>query len=162
MRWVQVTPGITLKSYTFSKLLDLSKSNGKKKKKLINANILIKISFIIPNLWHFILISKPKKIYMFLSLSSNTLPPPQPGHYHVFFCPKIVRSNILRVQPIYPHTKFFLSHSWGQTSCWEKRTKAKIYQHPQNKTIKKNPDQKMTPRTSTKPRKNNAFLYSSL
>ena len=28
MRWIQVTPGITLKSYTFSKPLDLSKSNG--------------------------------------------------------------------------------------------------------------------------------------
>ena len=31
MRWVQVTPGVTLKSYTFSKPLDLSRSNGKKK-----------------------------------------------------------------------------------------------------------------------------------
>ena len=30
MRWVQVTPGVTLKSYTFFKLLDLSKSNDKK------------------------------------------------------------------------------------------------------------------------------------
>ena len=49
MRWVQVTPGVTLKNYTFSKLLDLSKSNGQKKI-LINANILIKISFIIPYL----------------------------------------------------------------------------------------------------------------
>ena len=29
-RWVQVTPGVTLKSYTFFKLLDLSKSNDKK------------------------------------------------------------------------------------------------------------------------------------
>ena len=28
MRWVQVTPGITLKSYTFFKPLDLSRSNG--------------------------------------------------------------------------------------------------------------------------------------
>ena len=27
-RWVQVTPGVTLKSYTFSKPLDLSRSNG--------------------------------------------------------------------------------------------------------------------------------------
>ena len=35
MRWIQVTPGITLKSYTFSKLLDLSRSNGKKKHSLI-------------------------------------------------------------------------------------------------------------------------------
>ena len=122
----------------------------KKKKNLINANILIKISFIIPNLWHFILISKPKKIYMFLSLSSNTLPPPRLGHYHVFFCPKIVRSNILRVQPIYPHTEFFLSHSWGQTS-WQKQKFIDIHKIKQ---LKKNPDQKMTPRTSTKPRKN--------
>ena len=31
MRWVQVTHGVTLKSYTFSKPLDLSKSNGKKR-----------------------------------------------------------------------------------------------------------------------------------
>ena len=30
IRWVQVTPGVTLKSYTFFKLLDLSKSNDKK------------------------------------------------------------------------------------------------------------------------------------
>ena len=31
MRWVQVIPGVTLKSCTFSKPLDLSKSNGKKR-----------------------------------------------------------------------------------------------------------------------------------
>ena len=41
------------------------------------------------------------------SLSSITLPPPRPGYYHVFFYPKIVRSNIPHVQPIYPHTEFF-------------------------------------------------------
>ena len=29
--WVQFTHGVTLKSYTFFKLLDLSRSNGKKK-----------------------------------------------------------------------------------------------------------------------------------
>ena len=28
MRWVQVTPGVTLKSYTFFKSLDLNRSNG--------------------------------------------------------------------------------------------------------------------------------------
>ena len=33
MRWVQVTPGVTLKSYTFFKSLDLNRSNGKIKKK---------------------------------------------------------------------------------------------------------------------------------
>ena len=44
MRWVQVTPGVTLKSYTFFKPLDLSKSNGKKKT-LINTNILIFIYY---------------------------------------------------------------------------------------------------------------------
>ena len=49
MRWIQVTPGITLKSYTFSKPLDLSRYNGKKKT-LINANIPIRISLIIPYL----------------------------------------------------------------------------------------------------------------
>ena len=32
MRWVQVTPGVTLKSYTFFKSLDLNRSNGNKKK----------------------------------------------------------------------------------------------------------------------------------
>ena len=43
------TPGITLKSYTFSKPLDLSRYNGEKKT-LINANIPIRISLIIPYL----------------------------------------------------------------------------------------------------------------
>ena len=68
-RWVQVTPGVTLRSYTFFKPLDLSRSNGKKKS-LINANILIRISLIIPHLLYFISISKPKKmLYLTLSLS---------------------------------------------------------------------------------------------
>ena len=31
MRWIQVTPDITLKIYTFFKPLDLNRSNGKKK-----------------------------------------------------------------------------------------------------------------------------------
>ena len=44
MRWVQVTPGVTLKSYIFFKPLDLSRSNGKKKT-LINANILIDLIY---------------------------------------------------------------------------------------------------------------------
>ena len=44
MRWVQVTPGIILKSYTFFKPLDLSKSNGQKKT-FINANILIDLIY---------------------------------------------------------------------------------------------------------------------
>ena len=50
-------------SYTFlfSKLLDLSRSNGKKKKTIINNDILIRISFIISYLWHSIPIFKPKK-----------------------------------------------------------------------------------------------------
>ena len=56
MRWVQVTHSETLYSYTFSKLLDLNRSNGKKKT-LINANILISISLIIPYLLHSIPIS---------------------------------------------------------------------------------------------------------
>ena len=47
-------------SYTFFKLLDLNRSNDKKKT-LINANILIRISLIIPHLLYFISISKPKK-----------------------------------------------------------------------------------------------------
>ena len=44
MRWVQVTPGVTLKSYTFFKPLDLSRSNGQKKT-IINANILIDLIY---------------------------------------------------------------------------------------------------------------------
>ena len=44
--WFQVTSNVILKSYTFSKPLDLSKSNGKKNT-LINVNILISISLII-------------------------------------------------------------------------------------------------------------------
>ena len=44
MRWVQVTPGVTLKSYTFFKPLDLSRSNGQKEI-LINANILIDLIY---------------------------------------------------------------------------------------------------------------------
>ena len=79
MRWVQVTPGVTLKSYTFFKSLDLSRSNGQKKT-LINVNILIRILLIMPHLLYFISISKPKKsvifdcLSMFLSLSLS--PPP--------------------------------------------------------------------------------------
>ena len=30
MRWIQVTPGVTLKSYTFSKPLDFGRSNSQK------------------------------------------------------------------------------------------------------------------------------------
>ena len=67
-RQVQVTPGVTLKSYTFFKPLDLSRSNGKKKT-LINANILIRISLIIHHLLYFISISRPKKSIIFDSLS---------------------------------------------------------------------------------------------
>ena len=44
MRWVQVTPGVILKSYTFFKPLDLSRSNSKKKI-FINANILIDLIY---------------------------------------------------------------------------------------------------------------------
>ena len=70
-------------SYTFFKLLDLSKSNGQKNT-LINANILIKISLIIPHLLYFISISKPKKkknvifdsLRFSLSLSPTIVPPP--------------------------------------------------------------------------------------
>ena len=55
-------------SYTFFKPLDLSRFNGKKKK-LINANILIKILLIILYLLYFISISKSKKSVIFDSLS---------------------------------------------------------------------------------------------
>ena len=72
MRSVQVTSDVTLKSYTFSKPLDLSESNGKKKKH-INGNILIRILLIILYLFHFIPISKPnKKVYFSLSLSFSS------------------------------------------------------------------------------------------
>ena len=40
MRWVKVTPGVTLKSYTFFKPLNLSRSNDQKKA-LINTKYLI-------------------------------------------------------------------------------------------------------------------------
>ena len=73
-RWVQVTPGVTLKRYTFFKPLDLSRSNGQKKT-LINVNIQIKISFIISYLWHSILISKIKD-------SLLSLFPPSLFHLH--------------------------------------------------------------------------------
>ena len=57
-------------SYTFLKLLNLSRSNGKKKT-LINANILIRISLIISHLLYFISISEPQKsVYLTLSLST--------------------------------------------------------------------------------------------
>ena len=59
-RWVQVTSGVTLKSYTFFKPLNLNRSNGKKKT-LINTIILISISLIILYLLHSIPISEPKK-----------------------------------------------------------------------------------------------------
>ena len=52
MRWVQVTPSVTLKSYIFFKPLDLSRSNGQKKA-LINANILIDlIYYLLFNTFH--------------------------------------------------------------------------------------------------------------
>ena len=44
MKWVQVTPGVTLKSYIFFKPLDLSRPNGQKKT-IINANILIDLNY---------------------------------------------------------------------------------------------------------------------
>ena len=65
----EVTPGVTLKSYTFFKPLDLNRSNGKKKT-LINVNILIRILLIMPHLLYFISISKPKKSVIFDSLST--------------------------------------------------------------------------------------------
>ena len=71
-RWVQVTPDVTLKGYTFFKPLDLSRSNGKKKI-LINANILIRILLIMPHLLYFISISKPKKSVISDSLSLSLL-----------------------------------------------------------------------------------------
>ena len=85
MRWVQVKPGITLKSYKFSKPLDFSRSNGQKNT-LINADILIKITFIILiyNVPYLSLIPKIGIFFSLLSfshplhvpLSSIALPPP--------------------------------------------------------------------------------------
>ena len=51
--------------------MDLSRSNGQKKT-FINANILIKISLIIPYLLYFISISKPKNIWLSLYVSLST------------------------------------------------------------------------------------------
>ena len=62
------------KEFIFSKPLDLSGSNGKKKKKHINGNILIRILLIILYLFYSIPISKPnKKVYLSLSLSLSLL-----------------------------------------------------------------------------------------
>ena len=78
MRWVQVTIVLILKGYTFFKPLDLNRFN-RKKKTLINGNILIRISLIMLHLLYFISISKPKKVlYLTLSLSlslSSTVVP---------------------------------------------------------------------------------------
>ena len=80
-RWVQVTLDATLKN-TFSKLLDLSKSNGKKIQSLML--IFWLISFIIPYLCHSIFISKPKKnVYVSPSLlHCSRVPPLRPGCRH--------------------------------------------------------------------------------
>ena len=59
-------------SYTFFKLLDLSRSNSQKNT-FINVNILISISLITPYLLHSIPISKPKKT------------PPKKKKYTYFF-----------------------------------------------------------------------------
>ena len=67
MRCVQITPSVTLNSYTFFKSLDLSRSDNKKNI-LINANILL-ISFIIHYLIYSTPISKSKK-------KSTALSPP--------------------------------------------------------------------------------------
>ena len=73
-RWVQVT-------HIF-KLLDLSRSNDQKKT-LINANILIKISLIIPYLLYFISIFKPRNIWLSLStFLSLPLSPSPLFHLH--------------------------------------------------------------------------------
>ena len=71
MRCIQVTPSVTLKSYTFSKPLDLSRSNGKKNA-LINVDILIKISFII-FIYNIPYLSLIPKICIFFSLLSLSL-----------------------------------------------------------------------------------------
>ena len=60
--------GVTLNSYTFSKPLDFSRSNCQKNV-LINADILIKISFIIL-IYNILYISLISKIGIFFSLLS--------------------------------------------------------------------------------------------
>ena len=69
--WFQVTSNVILKSYTFSKPLDLSKSNGKKNT-LINADILIRISVIILiyNISYLFLIPKIDIFFSLLSISN--------------------------------------------------------------------------------------------
>ena len=42
MGWVQVTPGVILKSYTFSKPLDLSRFNGKKR---LSSMVIFRLGF---------------------------------------------------------------------------------------------------------------------
>ena len=53
------------------------------------------------------------------------------------FLSKMVRSNILRVQPIYPHTEFFSFPFLRPDKLLRGADKSKVYQHPQNKIIKK-------------------------
>ena len=72
IRWVQVTPDITLKSYTFSKPLDFSRSNSQKNA-LINAIILIRFSFIIL-IYNILYLSLISKICIFFSLLSLSHP----------------------------------------------------------------------------------------
>ena len=74
MRWVQVTPSVTLKSYTFFKPLNLSRSNDQKKA-LINTKYLINYPLL-----HSILISKSQKKWTLDSLSLSSKP---------FVCPLV-------------------------------------------------------------------------
>ena len=84
-------------SYTFFKLLDLSRSNSQKNT-FINVNILISISLITPYLLHSIPISKPKKT------------PPKKKSIRIFFPtvspPKKKKKKIFHYMPLYLSISF--------------------------------------------------------
>ena len=94
MRQVQVTPGVTLQNYTFSKLLNLSRSNSQKNV-LINGDILIKILFIIL-IYNILYLSLNPKICIFFSMLSLFHP------LHVFYRKPLMQSSPLPLLPPSP------------------------------------------------------------
>ena len=114
--------GSTYTVITFFKPLDLNRSN-RQQKVLINANILIKISFIIPYLWHFILISKIKNWYRF-SLHSLLLPLPFPWVWKLirgaFWCVGGFDLQVAKTPQVYKPQKSW-RHECYVTISWRSR-----------------------------------------
>ena len=89
-------------SYTFFKLLDLSRFNSQKNT-FINVNILISISLITPYLLHSIPISKPKKT------------PPKKKKYTYFF-PHRFSTKKKKKKKIFHYMPLYLSISFSSTA----------------------------------------------